>query len=245
MRILGLDTSGKMASVAVLDYTFGKEALLLGEHTVYTSRTHSQVIMPMCKNLLEECSMTVKDVDCFAVAVGPGSYTGLRIGIAAVQGMAMVNNTPCKGISTLAAMAARIGNTLPILSVMHAREDLFYYGIYQRHHVEWGVSASGFHMQDMGTLATASEIVERLRDYQLTGEISRFAIVGDGAEKFMELCRESLKSFWIVCPPAVTHLQSAAGVCLAAAYAGEFGTASDLTASYLQAVQIQKKKTDK
>ena len=87
LRILGLDTSGKTASAAILDTESG---ILLGEHTIYTSRTHSQVILPLCKNLLEECRMTPADVDCYAVAVGPGSYTGLRIGIAAVQGMAMV-----------------------------------------------------------------------------------------------------------------------------------------------------------
>lgn len=123
LRILGLDTSGKTASVAVLDTESG---ILLGEHTIYTSRTHSQVILPLCKELLEECRMTPQDVDCYAVAVGPGSYTGLRIGIAAVQGMAMVQGTPCVGVSTLEAMASRIYGAPQILSLMHARADLFY-----------------------------------------------------------------------------------------------------------------------
>ena len=225
MKILGLDTSGKMASVAVLDT---EKKILLGEHTVYTSRTHSQVIMPMCKNLLEECNLTVKDVNGFAVAVGPGSYTGLRIGIAAVQGMAMVNHTPCKGISTLAAMAARISSEEWILSVMYARENLFYYGIYQRHH-----------MNDMGTLGTVEEIAERIRDYD------KLMLVGDGAEKFREQY-EQIQKYppWLIYPPYILNLQSAAGVCMAAAYADDWGTAADLTASYLQAVQIQKKKND-
>ncbi|MBR1530138.1 MAG: tRNA (adenosine(37)-N6)-threonylcarbamoyltransferase complex dimerization subunit type 1 TsaB [Oscillospiraceae bacterium] len=235
MRILGLDTSGKTASAAILDT---EKNILLGEHTVYTSRTHSQVIMPMCKNLLAECNMTVKDVDCFAVAVGPGSYTGLRIGIAAVQGMAMVNHTPCKGVSTLAAMAARVGSDEHILSVMHARENLFYYGIYQRHHID--SVRGGFHMQDMGTLAYTEEIAEKIKAYD------KMMIVGDGAELFMEQYQKIRKyPLWIVYPPAVLQLQSAAGVCMAAAYDGNFGSASDLTASYLQAVQIQKKKSDK
>jgi len=235
LRILGLDTSGKTASAAILDT---EKNILLGEHTVYTSRTHSQVIMPMCKNLLAECNMTVKDVDCFAVAVGPGSYTGLRIGIAAVQGMAMVNHTPCIGISTLAAMAARVGSDEHILSVMHARENLFYYGIYQRHHID--SARSGFHMQDMGTLAYTEEIAEKIKNYD------KMMLVGDGAELFMEQYQKIRKyPPWIVYPPVILQLQSAAGVCMAAAYDGNFSSASDLTASYLQAVQIQKKKSDK
>ena len=235
MKILGLDTSGKIASVAVLEH--GKDTVLLGEHTVYTSRTQSQVIMPMCKNLLQECNLTLKDIDCIAVAVGPGSYTGLRIGIAAVQGMAMVNNTPCKGVSTLAAMAARVGCGEWILSVMHARENLFYYGIYQRHHID--SPYSGFHMQDMGTLATVEEIAEKIKDYD------KMMLVGDGIGKFMEQYQKIRKyPPWMVYPPSILKLQSAAGVCMAADYDRNFGTAADLTASYLQAVQIQKKKTD-
>ena len=70
MRILGIDTSGKTASVAILDT---EKKILLGEHSIYTARTHSQVIMPMCKNLLSECNMTVQNIDGFAVSVGPGS----------------------------------------------------------------------------------------------------------------------------------------------------------------------------
>ena len=234
MQILGLDTSGKTASVAVWDT---EKQILLGEHTVYTSRTHSQVIMPMCKNLLTECGLTLKEIGCIAVAVGPGSYTGLRIGIAAVQGMAMVNQTPCKGVSTLAAMAARVGSDEHVLAVMYARESLFYYGIYQRHHID--SAQSGLHMQDMGTLAEIDEIAEKIKNYD------KMMIVGDGTEKFMEQYQKIRKyPPWMVYPPSILKLQSAAGVCMAADYDRNFGTAADLTASYLQAVQIQKKKTD-
>ena len=125
MRILGIDTSGKVASAAVLDT---EQDLLLGERSLYTTRGHTQVILPMVTELLTECGMTLQDVDCYAVSVGPGSYTGLRIGIAAVQGLALPDNKPCIGVSTLEAMASRCFESENILAVMHARADLFYVG---------------------------------------------------------------------------------------------------------------------
>ncbi len=230
MRILGLDTSGKTASVALLDTASG---ILLGEHTIYTSRTHSQVILPLCKALLEECRLDIADVDCLAVAVGPGSYTGLRIGIAAVQGMAMPQNTPCVGVSTLEAMASRICAAPNILALMHARADLFYRG--------W------FHGTPQGTervqedaLLTASEIIQEVQN-----NAEPIVLVGDGAEEFVkqytDITNHPTAKFHIA--PPTLRLQSAAGVCQCAA-GKPIGTAADLVASYLQAVQVQKKKTE-
>lgn len=227
MRILGLDTSGKTASVAILDT---QQQVLLGERTVYTTRTHSQVIMPMTMALLEECRMQIADVDCFAVAVGPGSYTGLRIGIAAVQGMAMVQNTPCIGVSTLAALASRVLSP-QILAVMHARSDLFY--------------AAWFSNGERVT-PDALQTVEEIAEVPMTGQVM---LTGDGAEEFVRqyqaLPEHQNVDFQIV--PPILRLQSAAGICqVASQYCGAvLPTAADLTASYLQAVQIQKKKTDK
>ncbi|MBR1555084.1 MAG: tRNA (adenosine(37)-N6)-threonylcarbamoyltransferase complex dimerization subunit type 1 TsaB [Oscillospiraceae bacterium] len=246
MRILGLDTSGKTASAAILDT---EKNILLGEHTVYTSRTHSQVIMPMCKNLLSECNMTVRDVDCFAVAVGPGSYTGLRIGIAAVQGMAMVNNTPCIGVSTLEAMANRIFGAKHILSVIHARGDLFYvawfsYQIYMYYDPTYIDREIPDELQTFDEIAKVTE--------HIINDSEPIIVTGEGAEEFIRQYKAAHKdmdeTFLRIAPPFL-RMQSAAGICHSAAnYCAshkELPSASDLTASYLQAVQIQKKKTDK
>lgn len=237
LRILGLDTSGKTASVAVLDTESG---ILLGEHTIYTSRTHSQVILPLCKDLLEECRMKPEDVDCYAVAVGPGSYTGLRIGIAAVQGMAMVHNTPCVGVSTLEAMASRIYGAPQILALMHARADLFYCAWFS-YRYSMDDAPHGVERMIPDELQTLSEIME------VVGRMNEPVIlVGDGAEEFMrqytDITNHPTDRLHIA--PAMLRLQSAAGVCTCAAYKEKI-TAQELTASYLQAVQVQKKKTDK
>lgn len=232
MRILGLDTSGKTASAAILDTEAG---ILLGEHTIYTSRTHSQVILPLCKSLLEECGMKPQDVDCYAVAVGPGSYTGLRIGIAAVQGMAMVQDTPCVGVSTLEAMASRIYGAPQILALMHARADLFYCAWFS-YCYSMSDAPHGVERMIPDELQTVSEIME------VVGRMDEpIILVGDGAEEFMrqytDITNHPMDKLHIA--PAMLRLQSAAGVCTAAAWKKP-GTAQELTASYLQAVQVQK-----
>ena len=237
MRILGLDTSGKTASAAILDTESG---VLLGEHTIYTTRTHSQVILPLCKELLEECRMKPEDVDCYAVAVGPGSYTGLRIGIAAVQGMAMVHNTPCVGVSTLEAMASRIYGAPQILALMHARTDLFYCAWFS-YRYSMDDAPHGVERMIPDELQTVSEIME------VIGRMNEpIILVGDGAAEFMkqytDITNHPTDKLHIA--PPMLRLQSAAGVCTCAAWKTPV-TAQELTASYLQAVQVQKKKTDK
>lgn len=225
MRILGLDTSGKTASVAILDT---EKKILLGEHTIYTNRTHSQVIMPMCKQLLQDCNLTLEEIDMLSVSVGPGSYTGLRIGIAAVQGMAMVKKMPCAGVSTLEAMACRILNFPAVLSVMHARQNLFYAALFR--------TETACERIFPDELLSVEEIAERIQQEKTV------LVTGEGAEEFL---RQYPEKFLRLAPEHL-RLQSAAGVCLCAASYPELkNSAAALTASYLQAVQIQKKKTEK
>lgn len=238
LRILGLDTSGKVASAAILDT---EQNLLLAERSLYTTRGHSQIMLPMVQDILTDCGMTPADVDCYAAAAGPGSYTGLRIGIAAVQGMAMVHQTPCIGVSTLEAMAARIFDARNILAVMHARADLFYcawfsYQIYMDYNPKF------IDRETPDEIQTAAQIAKTI---DKTAET--IVLVGDGAE---ELIRQyeamGHEGQTILRPaPAFLRLQAASGVCWQAAqYVAEhreLPSASDLTASYLQAVNITRK----
>ena len=238
LRILGLDTSGKVASAAILDT--GQD-LLLAERSLYTTRGHSQIMMPMVENLLTDCGMTVQDVDCYAVAVGPGSYNGLRIGIAAVQGMAMVHNTPCIGVSTLEAMAARIFEAKNILAVMHARADLFYCAWFS-YHIYMHYDPKYLDRETPDEIQTATQIAETI------DKISEgIVLVGDGAEELMKQYEAMGHEGQTILRPAppMLRLQSAAGVCYQAAQYieqhAELPTAADLTASYLQAVNITRK----
>lgn len=96
MKILALDSSAVSASAAVLD-----DDKVLGEFFINTKQTHSQTLMPMVQQVLTQTKTSLEEMDLFAVSAGPGSFTGVRIGVACVKGMAFAQNKPCIGVSTL------------------------------------------------------------------------------------------------------------------------------------------------
>ncbi|MBR6616312.1 MAG: hypothetical protein IKL00_00365, partial [Oscillospiraceae bacterium] len=153
----------------------------------------------------------------------------------AVQGMAMVHDTPCVGVSTLEAMASRIYGAPQILSLMHARADLFYCAwfsyIYSMSDAPRGVER--MIPDELQTAAEIAEVVHRMEEPVI--------LVGDGAEEFLKqytaISNHPTDKLHIA--PPMLRLQSAAGVCHCAAFKEKL-TPQELTASYLQAVQVQK-----
>ncbi len=126
MKILAMDTSSVNATVAVCD-----ENRILGEYTISGDRAHSQIIMPMLEDLLKRCSLTVKDIDVFAVALGPGSFTGLRIGVAAMKTLATTLGKKLVGVSSLDIAAANFDHTDKyICSIFDARRSDVYNAVY-------------------------------------------------------------------------------------------------------------------
>ena len=103
MNILAMDTSAKTTSVSI-----SADEQILAEFSVVTRRTHSQTLMPMLEAAALSCDMPLESIDLYAVSNGPGSFTGLRIGIGAVKGLAMGAQKPCIGISTLEALAQNL-----------------------------------------------------------------------------------------------------------------------------------------
>ena len=99
MRILAFESSAKAASVAIL-----QDGALLGEYFQNSGQTHSRTLAKMAEDLLANCDLTVADIDAVAVAAGPGSFTGVRIGVAAAKGLVWARELPCYGVSTLEAM---------------------------------------------------------------------------------------------------------------------------------------------
>ena len=100
MKILAFESSAKAAGVALCEDEF-----LIAQSYQNSGLTHSTTLMPMARDLLKTAGLTLDDVDCLAVAAGPGSFTGLRIGISTVKGLAWGAEKPCAGVSTLEAMA--------------------------------------------------------------------------------------------------------------------------------------------
>ena len=127
MKILGIDTSSSSLSVAVMD-----DDLLKGEFTLNHKLTHSEQMMPLLDSLLSHLELKMADIDLIGVSVGPGSFTGIRIGVAAANAMAMALDIPVVGISSLEAMAYTAGETAyTIVSTFDAQRDRFYFNAYR------------------------------------------------------------------------------------------------------------------
>ncbi|GHU55380.1 hypothetical protein FACS1894132_11410 [Clostridia bacterium] len=123
--ILGIDTSGKICSVAL-----SNNDVIIGKASNNAELTHSQKLMPLIEKLLFESNVTLQNLYKIAVAVGPGSYTGLRIGISTAKGIAFGLGIKCIGISTLKALTFNVKTSENILAIMKARADLVYAGGY-------------------------------------------------------------------------------------------------------------------
>lgn len=126
MITLAIDTTSKTASCALT-----RDGRLLGVSTVDGILTHSETMLPMIEQLIKNLSLTVADVDIFAVTEGPGSFTGVRIGVAAIKGLAFDSGKPCVGVSTLEALARNLdGFEGLIVPVMDARRQQVYTAIF-------------------------------------------------------------------------------------------------------------------
>lgn len=127
MFILSFESSAKAASVALM-----KDDELLGEYTQCTALTHSRTLLPMAEDLMKNTELQPDDIDVFACACGPGSFTGIRIGVATVKGLAWALNKPCIGISTLEAMAWNgVSAGGIICPVMDARRSQVYNALFE------------------------------------------------------------------------------------------------------------------
>lgn len=122
MNLLAIDTAGKTAAVAVL-----RDEVLLYEAAANNGLTHSETLLPMVDTALKACGLRCADIDLYGVTAGPGSFTGLRIGLAAVKGMALPRQTPCAGVSTLEALAWGMAGQGTVVGALDARRGQVYW----------------------------------------------------------------------------------------------------------------------
>ena len=220
MLILGIDTSGKTASVSICD-----EKNVIAQTTVLTKLTHSQVILPLVEKLLKDAELTLSDIDGFAIANGPGSYTGLRIGISAVKAMCLALNKKCIGISTLKSLAYNcVGYKCTIISLMRARPDIAYYGIFRS-------NGESIEQIKEDSIAQVSDILEQIDFSQ------DIVIVGDYAQECFEKYFKDKGNVRIA--PAYERLQLSSSLC-AIAMRENLNLPDELDASYLQITKAEK-----
>ncbi len=239
MKILGLESSAKSASVALME-----DGKLLARSFQNTGLTHSRTLLPMAEAMLQNCELGIADVDAVAVAVGPGSFTGLRIGISAAKGLAWARELPCIGVSTLEAMAqnlAHLENTV-LVCAMDARRSQVYNALF----LAEGGTLQRLCPDRAVSLAAVAEDLRREHRAKI--------VVGDGAV----LCYNALKDAGVSCALAqeALRMQDAVGVCqcaeaaaqtglFTAAQTGLFTAAQDLQPVYLRLSQAERERLAK
>ena len=225
MKILAVDTSATAASVAVAE-----ENKLIGEFSINTALTHSQTLMPMVDKLLNNTGLSVNDIDAVAVNAGPGSFTGVRIGVAAVKGIAFPKNLPCVSVSTLESMAYNmLGNDCIVCSVMDARCSQVYNALFRVK----GCTVT--RMTDDRALSL-TDLKNELRNIN-----EKVVLVGDGAVLCSKFLGEELEN--IMLAPFNNRIQTASSVAYAAFEKinnGETVKADELMPVYLRLPQAQR-----
>ena len=230
MKILAFETSAKAASVALT-----QEGKLLGESYQNTGLTHSQTLMVMAQDLLRQCGVAISQLDAVAVANGPGSFTGVRIGVAAAKGLAWGAELPCVGVSTLSAMAVGLGAWQGyVCPVMDARRSQVYNALF---HVDCGKYTRirddrAISLQELG------EDVKNLSQ--------PIFLVGDGSVLCYNTLLEAVPA--LVLPPEHRMHQRAVGVALEAQrmmHEGAIPPAAELVPNYLRLSQAERERNER
>ena len=230
MLILAFETSAKAGSVALMD-----EKSLLGESYSNTGLTHSQTLLAMAEELLKNCGKTAADVTAVAVAAGPGSFTGVRIGVAAAKGFAWARELPCCGESTLESMAENLGIWEgTVCCAMDARRSQVYNAVFT-------ANAGMLTRCCEDRAISLAELGEELKNLP-----KPIFLVGDGSKLCYNTLSETVPG--LVCPPEHRMHQRAAGVALLARRRLERGEQPDgnsLEPNYLRLSQAERERLEK
>lgn len=223
MKILAVDSSAKTASVAVVDGN-----MLVSECFVNAGLTHSRTLMPMVDNALAQADMKIGDIDAFCVNAGPGSFTGIRIGVAAVKGLALCEEKPCAGISTLEAAAYNFTDENCIVCVsMDARCNQVYTALFRCEN------------KKIDRLCEDKAVsIDSLCDELLQFD-EKIYLAGDGAEICFNAFKDKLPN--AVLAAENRRYQRAYGAALAAANNEElFRNSAELAPVYLRLPQAER-----
>lgn len=227
MKILALESSAKAASAAICD-----EDKLIGQYWQNSGLTHSSTLLRMAENVLTDSGLSMSEVDLVAVSKGPGSFTGIRIGVAAAKGLAWAESLPLCGVSSLEAMAWPLADSegCVICPVMDARLKQVYNAKF--------LAQNGKPVRLCDDRAISLE--------QLAAELERdgrvHILVGDGAELCWKAFSERLSNIRLA--PQAVRLQSAYGVALASMQCPA-ENADDVVPEYLRLSQAERERNER
>lgn len=225
MKVLGLDTSTLMTTCSVMD---GDK--LIGEYSLSHDMSHSEKLVPMIKEMMDSLGLKLEDIDLYAAAIGPGSFTGLRIGIATIKAFAHIYNKPVVGVSTLEAMAYNLPYNPVVIPMINARRDRVYTGIYS-----WEDEVLETILNPC--IFEIDELIEFIQS-----NYDRVLVNGDGAVVFKEILKTALGDKVIFSTPGL-NMSKASSICELAIKKYNDGVSDDfftLAPEYLLETQAQR-----
>ena len=231
MKILALDSSGIVASVAVVE-----DDTLLAEYTVNYKKTHSQTLLPMLDEIVKMTELELESVDAIAVAAGPGSFTGLRIGASTAKGLAQGLDIPIVAVPTLEGLAYNLqGADSVVCAMMDARRNQAYYGVYD-------VKENTPQVLVPQAAAPIGEVIEAVN------KLGRPVIfVGDGVPVFKEQIEASLTVPYQWGADSVRYQKAASTAALGKIYLeqGKGTAARDFVPIYLRLSQAERERMER
>lgn len=231
MKILALDSSGLTASVAIVE-----DEILTAEYTINYKKTHSQTLLPMLDKIAREIELELESVDYIAVAAGPGSFTGLRIGSATAKGLGLALKKPLVHIPTVEALAYNFyGAEKVICPLMDARRNQVYTGLYQFRNLEFQV------LEEQCAIGI-EEILAKVN------ELGRETVfLGDGVPVYEEKIKELIQVPYLLAPAHVNRQRAGAVAVLAQNYIkeGKTETAAEHMPDYLRLSQAERERMEK
>lgn len=230
MRVLALDSSGLVATVAIVE-----ENQTVAEYTVNYKKTHSQTLLPMLDEIVKMTEFDLKSIDAIAVAGGPGSFTGLRIGSATAKGLGLALDKPLVHVPTADGMAYNLfGVKGLICPMMDARRSQVYTGIYR--------FENQFEVVEEQMAVSVSELVEKLNAY---GE--KVTFLGDGVPVYEALLKEGLQVEYAFAPAHLNRQRASAVGTLGIQYLkeGKSESAAEHQPDYLRVSQAERERAEK
>lgn len=230
MRILAIDSSGLVASVAILT-----EDTLLAEYTVNHKKTHSQTLLSMLDEIVHMIELDLSEIDAIAVAKGPGSFTGLRIGSATAKGLGMALNKPLIGIPTVDALAYNMfACDYIICPLMDARRNQVYTGLYE-------FCGKDFIVIEEQQAVDVTTIVDKIN---ICGK--PVVYLGDGVDSYRDQLSNLTKVPYIIAPSHLNKQRAAALGALAIEYykQGIMESAKDHVPDYLRLSQAEREREE-
>lgn len=231
MRILGIDSSGLVASVAVVD-----EEQMLAEYTVNYKKTHSQTLLPMLNEIGKMIELDLQTIDAIAVAAGPGSFTGLRIGSATAKGLGLALDKPLVAVPTVEGLAYNLcGTEKVVCPLMDARRNQVYTGIYE------------FEGNDLKVLEgqmaiSIDELVEKINQWN-----REVIFLGDGVPVFQKVLEEKVTVPFAFAPAHMNKQRAGAVAALGLRYAkeGRMQSAAEHQPDYLRLSQAERERAER